>query len=368
MRSVAIIGFSEKTMKYCLSSKADEIWSLNHIYTIRNFPQVDRLFELHHKYWYLRKEIPKSVAYNKWLRQKHPFPIYMQKIHKEVPSSVVYPLKEVIADCLPGLLERGELPINDLGKLKMREYFTSSFAYMIGLAIHEKFDVIEIYGVDMENDTEYGYQRPCGEFWIGLALGRGIKIVLPEPCLLCNAPLYGYDVVPYIDVNRLKEILKIYQNRYNDYYLKMQKAGVELTKNPEDQELSKEYMHMSAWVYLHSGAITAISKLIENSDSYISRQYIDLKRRDWANGLNFWTAKTNNTKAEYIIAEEAGNKDEKLWMNYQNARASMYANLGGVQLHQQLMWTIDMRPIEYDLHMEIIELDSDIKSTVPVSI
>ena len=44
-------------------------------------------------------------------------------------------------------------------------------------------------------------------------------------------------------------------------------------------------------------------------------------------------------------------------MEYQDARASMYANLGGVQLHQQLMWTIDMRPIKYELHMEIIEID-----------
>jgi hypothetical protein len=363
MKSVAIIGFSEKTMKYCLTSKADEIWSLNHIYTIRNFPQVDRLFELHHKYWYLRKEIPKSVAYNKWLRLKHPFPIYMQKVHKEVPSSVKFPLKEVIADCLPGLVE-----IDDNKNEIMRTYFTSSFAYMLALAIHEKFDIVEIYGVDMENNTEYGYQRPCGEFWIGLALGRGIKIVLPEPCLLCDAPLYGYDVVPYIDVNRLKEILKIYQIKYNEYYLQMQKIGSELTKEPSNKELSKDYMHVSAWVYLHSGAITAASKLIEESDSYISRQYVDLKTANWVNGLNFWTAKTNNTKAAYTISEEAGNKDEKLWMDYQNARASMYANLGGVQLHQQLMWTIDMRPIKYELHMEIIEFDSDIKSNVPVTI
>ena len=115
------------------------------------------------------------------------------------PFQQKYPLDDVIKDCLSGLVE-----INENREETVRKYFTSTFAYMMGLAIHEKFDVIELYGIDMENNTEYGYQRPCGEFWIGLALGRGIKVTLPEPCLLCQAPLYGYEIVPYVDVNRLK--------------------------------------------------------------------------------------------------------------------------------------------------------------------
>jgi hypothetical protein len=363
VKSVAIIGFSQKTMKYCLTSKADEKWSLNHIYVLRDFPKVDRLFELHQKYWYLRKEVPKSVAYGKWLNEKHDFPIYMQHKTKSVPSSVKYPLKEVVDDCLTGLVEQDEDR-----KETIRKYFTSSFAYMMALAVHEKFDVIELYGIDMENNTEYGYQRPCGEFWIGLALGRGIKVTLPEPCLLCDAPLYGYEVVPYIDVNRLKEILKIYQTQYNRFYIEQQELAVQVANDPSNKETTNQYQKTSAWAYMHWGAINGASKLIEESDSYISRQYIDMKTRSWVNGLNFWTAKTNNAKAIYQASRDRGEINEELWIKYQDARASMYANLGGVQLHQQLMWTIDMRPIKYELVMEIIETDDDIKHDVPVTV
>jgi len=78
-RSVAIVGFSQKTMHYCLQSKADEMWSLNHIYLIENFPKLTRLFELHKQHWYLRKEVPRSVAYWEWLQKPQEFPIYMQE-------------------------------------------------------------------------------------------------------------------------------------------------------------------------------------------------------------------------------------------------------------------------------------------------
>lgn len=361
MRSVAIIGFSEKTMKYCLTSKADEKWSLNHIYTIMDFPKVTRLFEMHKEYWYLRKEIPKSVAYREWLKMDHGFPIYMQEseIKPDIPSSTPYPLDEIIEDCLPGLIERDENKNETI-----RKYFTSSFAYMMALAIHEKFDVIELYGIDMENNTEYGYQKPCGEFWIGIALGRGIKVILPKESLLCDADLYGYETVPYVDVNRLKEILKIYQLRYDDYYVKMQEVAKELTLNPDNEELSDGYMVLSGWVYLHDGAIKAALKLIEESDSYISRQYVDMKRQNWVNGLNYWLAMANQTKALHLnnVATDRFNAED--WQAYLDARANMYRNYGAIQLHQQVLWTIDMRRVVYELAMDIKEDDEELEERI----
>lgn len=362
-KSVAIVGFSQKTFAPVLESKADELWSMNHAYIIKDFPKMTRMFEIHHKYWYLRKEVPKSVAYNEWMNQQHDFPIYMQDVTPEVPSSVKYPLDEIIEDCLTGLVHQ------DADKNEtIRKYFTSTFAYMMGLAVYEKFDRIEVYGVDMENNTEYGYQKPCGEFWIGLALGRGIKVVLQEPCLLCNAVLYGYDTVPYIDVNRLKEILKIYQIRLNEIYQQMTEVGVELTANPDDAELAKRYMTASGWFYLHDGAVSAAAKLIEESDTYISRMYIEIKKPQWVSGLNYWTSRTNIAKTEYHVKRENGVVDEELWKAYLAARANMYRNLGAVQLHQQLMWTIDMRQVDYRLHMEIVESDEEFKFRVPVTV
>lgn len=38
----------------------------------------------------------------------------------------------------------------------------------------------------MAADDEYGYQRPNCEYLIGLARGRGIKVVIPDESPLCK--------------------------------------------------------------------------------------------------------------------------------------------------------------------------------------
>lgn len=67
------------------------------------------------------------------------------------------------------------------------EYFTSSPACMLAYAILKGYDDISIYGVDMAmDDHEYFMQRPVMEGWIGFALGKGIKITIPERSSLCK--------------------------------------------------------------------------------------------------------------------------------------------------------------------------------------
>lgn len=73
-------------------------------------------------------------------------------------------------------------------------YFVCSSAYMLALAIYEGFEEIHLYGIDMAVTSEYFFQRPCVEYWIGIARGKGIKVVLPDNCPLCRSwYLYGYD-------------------------------------------------------------------------------------------------------------------------------------------------------------------------------
>jgi hypothetical protein len=69
---------------------------------------------------------------------------------------------------------------------------------MLALAISEGFEEIGVWGVDMIHDSEYGYQKPSGSFWLGVAKGRGIKVTLPvESALLANEGyVYGYDPLP----------------------------------------------------------------------------------------------------------------------------------------------------------------------------
>ena len=73
-------------------------------------------------------------------------------------------------------------PVREATKLIPGGYFTSTIAYMLAYAIMEKVDRIRLYGFEMWSgldNNEYYYQRPCVDFWIAFALGRGIKVEIP---------------------------------------------------------------------------------------------------------------------------------------------------------------------------------------------
>jgi hypothetical protein len=104
----------------------------------------------------------------------HKGPVYMIAERREVPTSVVYPKDEMLAEFGP-------------------YFFSSSIAWMLALAISRKPEEIGLWGVDMQANTEYEHQRPGCHHFIQIARGRGIKITVPpESDILCPMPLYGF--------------------------------------------------------------------------------------------------------------------------------------------------------------------------------
>jgi hypothetical protein len=110
-----------------------------------------------------------------WLKSGDTPPIYMLDQYEDVPRCVKYPLDAVVSE-LEGV----------------HAYFTSSVAYAIALGIYKGYRRIEVYGVEMETNTEYGHQRVGVAYWVGVAHGRGIELVFHSPSFF-KAPLYGYD-------------------------------------------------------------------------------------------------------------------------------------------------------------------------------
>lgn len=89
----------------------------------------------------------------------------------------LYPLKEVIAS---------------FGGFS---YFNTSVAYAIALAIYRGAKVIGLYGIDFTWPTEAGkveYGRGCVEFWLGVAVSRGIGIIIPKTSTLMDVNRSGY--------------------------------------------------------------------------------------------------------------------------------------------------------------------------------
>jgi len=86
------------------------------------------------------------------------------------------------------------LPKDELVGMFGKYFFTSSFAWMMAMAIKMGASEIALFGVDMASKNEYILQRPGGHFFMQMAAARGIKVSVPfESDLAQPPPLYGYE-------------------------------------------------------------------------------------------------------------------------------------------------------------------------------
>lgn len=170
---MALIGGEPSTARHApWSDPSWEIWA--HASVNRRCKRVDRWFDLHPPHVFQAKTKNGQNDWWGWLKSR-PEPIYMQEKYPEVPTSVRYPVERVLT----------EFP----------RYVTSTVGWMIALAIVEGVHTIGLWGIHFQADSEYAEQRPNAEFWIGVALGRGVQVKIPEACPLLKVPadLYGYE-------------------------------------------------------------------------------------------------------------------------------------------------------------------------------
>lgn len=182
-RRVAILGFAPGYKEAPFDDPQTEIWGLNELY--KYVPRWDRWFEIHGtdvlgetKREPTNAEAQRHLA---WLRQQPAGakPIYMNPAviadrGAELPAAVPFPLERLIA--------------------RFGRYFTSTIACMLALAIDEGFDEIGLYGIDLSSDKEYLEQRPCAEYFLGLARGMGRQVVIASSsALLKSDALYGFE-------------------------------------------------------------------------------------------------------------------------------------------------------------------------------
>lgn len=133
--------------------------------------RASRLFEMHDRGLLEQPEALRKESYWDDLAEM-PQPIYMHRHWDDIPSSVPFPFDEVEKSVFSGF-PRASWDTQ-------RDWYNSSPAYMIALAIHEGATTIGLYGIDVLDDSEFTLERPCLEYLIGLAVGRGIEVVIPE--------------------------------------------------------------------------------------------------------------------------------------------------------------------------------------------
>lgn len=158
---VAVVGLAPSTHDLAPWGDANwEVWALP--WDKRGWCKADRLFDMH------------DVAHLKTFMDADYFerlrsldvPLYMPSESEEVPNATVFPIDAAIE--IAG------------------DYFSSTIAYMVALAIHEQAEEIALYGVDMAASSEYSHQRPNLEYILGIAKGRGIKVTIPWQSPVCK--------------------------------------------------------------------------------------------------------------------------------------------------------------------------------------
>ncbi|KAF0156303.1 MAG: hypothetical protein FD189_1108 [Elusimicrobia bacterium] len=153
----------------------DEIWTVNYGY--RNQADLARLYVLHDIGHFFRTPGRKA----EFLREVNGggFRVILREKCPEIPRAERYPIEDVLA----------ALPY---------PYFTSGLAYMLAAAIRERADVLRLHRIHvMPGAAEYLAQKANAEFWLGLAIGQGIRVELSVDSDLLRAypwdtPLYGY--------------------------------------------------------------------------------------------------------------------------------------------------------------------------------
>ena len=137
-------------------------------------PRADVWFELHQNlHW------PENQSYGgpyiEWLRKLN-IPLYMQD-------------KTYCQNATP-------FPKDEMVKQFGRDFFTSSFAWMMAFAISKGAKEIGLYGIDMASRDEYILQRPGFYFFKHVAEQKGIKVFAPNESDIMQPPgLYGYSEV-----------------------------------------------------------------------------------------------------------------------------------------------------------------------------
>lgn len=367
-RTVAIVGFSYLTGDRISTTQADEIWTLNHAFVLTNeniqseiertedqkridylkklpsLPRIDRVFEIHQLDWALRRGKYRLTKYEDWIKQAHDFPVYMQDHYPDFPSSVKYPLDEVNQNIFSYLLRDGN----------PNPYYTSSFGYMIALAIHEgTWTDIEIHGVDMGNETEFGYQKPAGELMIGVAMGRNITVHLHPDTQLCKAQLYGYDRVPSASRGRAEELLEMYR-REHARYMQEQHSQAEILNGGITRDASG-YMEACAYGAMYAGAIQLLERQLSGDEYYFGRQSLETLRHNHFQEEEKWLAETNRRHAQFDAYSKIDTDGQtgKVWQEFIEARNQMYALSGARQVAQKLIDECDMRVVTDQLRLEV---------------
>ena len=196
VKHVSIVGTGHG---HQLAPREGEVWVLNdlgcHIYCtmmwdVHNFNWT--LEENFENYSHIQEDLTEE---ERWTRthnradrfrrienfcNKHGVALMSTHKYDHVPTSIAYPLDEVI-DTFKGC----------------REFLNSALSHAISYALLRKYNSIDLFGINVEMGTEWIYQRDCVSYWMGRAHGMGVRLTCSgstrRPMRIIDKKIYGFD-------------------------------------------------------------------------------------------------------------------------------------------------------------------------------
>lgn len=298
MRSVAIVGSHPISRDGVPFDDPNlDVWVFNEAAALPWAKKISACFQMHKPPIWKNPNNLNFKDYPKWISEKHDFPIYMLDQYDEVPSCTKYPFDEVTSSLL-GKMSRS-------GKEKIKSVFSSSIAYAFALALYLKYDRILIFGVEMDSNTEYTFQRSDAYFWIGVAVGRGVEVILQENSKILTGLLYGFEGDVTLSEEEIqKRVTELNTHKTGltsalDKINEEQKQVLEKSKNGDKSVTADQYL---ATVKKQAETVMALGTF-EGSIRECSRYLEKAKMMDQAAGKNLF-ARQEFERTGAVIQEQ----------------------------------------------------------------
>lgn len=175
-KTAVILGMHHATLVEFDQTRDDcDVFVMNEMLSRGAVARADYVMQLHKPVVWRSSQNRNDAKHYEWLQTNTEVTVFMAEHFDDVPMSRRFPLDEM-KEYFKGA----------------EWYFTTTVAYAIAYAIYAGYKRIEVYGVEMETNTEYGHQRPCVAYWCGVAYGKGIEVDFHSPQFYVS-PLYGYE-------------------------------------------------------------------------------------------------------------------------------------------------------------------------------
>lgn len=86
-------------------------------------------------------------------------------------------------------------PLEEIANRFGTRYFTHTIPMLIAYALHKGATRLVLPGCDywpaQDVHMEFAHQRPCAEWWLGFAHGRGVEVIVPKHSFLFTGRDYA---------------------------------------------------------------------------------------------------------------------------------------------------------------------------------